>query len=121
MHFGFRTIHIFFSLRCYTIVVVTWLNSKNSLLEFRFHLKIVFISKNKYIDNKAQPYSHWISSIKCFYPLKMYLSVAYYDPTMYYMLCIAVWRKKYRPVVKAGNKLIKKYLIWGGNKCYKEK
>ena len=51
----------------------------------------------------------------------MYLSVAYYDPTMYYMLCIAVWRKKYRPVVKAGNKLIKKYLIWGGNKCYKEK
>lgn len=39
---------------------------------------------------------------------------------VYYMLC-TVCRTKYRPVVKAGNKLINKYLIWGGNKCYIEK
>ena len=37
------------------------------------------------------------------------------------MLCTAVWKTKYRPVVKAGNKLINKYLIWGGKKCYREK
>jgi len=40
---------------------------------------------------------------------------------VYYVLCIAVWRTKSSPVVKAGSKLINKYLIWGGNKCYKEK
>ena len=80
MHFGFRMIHIFFGLGRYTIVDVTWLNSKNSLLEFRFNLKTIFISKNKYIDNKALSYSHWISSIKCFHPLKKYLSVAYCVP-----------------------------------------